>query len=351
MPLSNGGFAGSTVVCRRHAGFTLVELLVVIGIIALLIAILLPALSKARQTAQRAACSAKLHAIMIAANEHLVEHKGYYPLVGDLPSCTGNGLNDTYQIRYSYFGFDQLGSGDDRILAPIIWALGVDMGYPKLLTITSNTQNEAYGSDTSGVLKNFVCPSQANSVNELPQTCWLYTGTDYANPGVAVGFDASISYFFNEAVLGDNDVISSTGVTAGSRLRGEASLIRQPARTIFAADGLGGSTKTRGNSAEFKEINGGATVLLPDMTIWNKQAYAPVTLSDAVIGNHGKLIAGDPNNFDQIRHHGKMNIAFCDGHVESVDIPPFTLDPISGNSTFLHDPTAAGLKNIYLLAP
>ena len=37
-------------------GFTLVELLVVIGIIAILIAILLPALTKARESARRAAC-------------------------------------------------------------------------------------------------------------------------------------------------------------------------------------------------------------------------------------------------------------------------------------------------------
>jgi prepilin-type N-terminal cleavage/methylation domain-containing protein/prepilin-type processing-associated H-X9-DG protein len=70
--------SAQTIVSRRRA-FTLVELLVVIGIIALLIAILLPALSKARQQANWAKCSSNMKQLVTAFIGYTNDYKGTFP--------------------------------------------------------------------------------------------------------------------------------------------------------------------------------------------------------------------------------------------------------------------------------
>lgn len=66
----------------RRAGFTLVELLVVIGIIALLISILVPSLSRARETAQRITCLSNMRQLGLAMMMYTQENKGKFPAVG-----------------------------------------------------------------------------------------------------------------------------------------------------------------------------------------------------------------------------------------------------------------------------
>lgn len=61
---------------RKLIGFTLIELLVVISIIALLIAILLPALGKARHAAQVMQCLSNMRQMEIGHQSYTIDHKG-----------------------------------------------------------------------------------------------------------------------------------------------------------------------------------------------------------------------------------------------------------------------------------
>ena len=64
---------------RRRVAFTLIELLVVVAIIALLISILLPSLTQARERAKAAVCVGNLRQIGLAMEMYLEDTELYYP--------------------------------------------------------------------------------------------------------------------------------------------------------------------------------------------------------------------------------------------------------------------------------
>ena len=63
---------------RGRGAFTLVELLVVIGIIALLVSILLPALNKAREDAKRVRCLSNQRQLVMAWQMYASDNKGHF---------------------------------------------------------------------------------------------------------------------------------------------------------------------------------------------------------------------------------------------------------------------------------
>ena len=90
----------------RRSGFTLVELLVVIGIIAVLIGILLPSLSRARQQARTVQCAASLKQFGAAQMLYVAECKGWCV---PIKSATDNALKGQYgTVGYIRWDFNEL---------------------------------------------------------------------------------------------------------------------------------------------------------------------------------------------------------------------------------------------------
>jgi prepilin-type N-terminal cleavage/methylation domain-containing protein/prepilin-type processing-associated H-X9-DG protein len=86
---------------HRRRGFTLVELLVVVAIVTILVALLVPALSRAREHVNRVKCAANLRSLG-QAMELYVQHYGWYP-GGDAAEGPDYGLFAVWPVRLRAF--------------------------------------------------------------------------------------------------------------------------------------------------------------------------------------------------------------------------------------------------------
>lgn len=89
----------------RRSAFTLIELLVVVAIIALLISILLPSLSQAREQAKRVKCGANQHSLIIATIAYTHENKDWFNPIQDIHRIGGRDIEGTWRVYlWKYFG-------------------------------------------------------------------------------------------------------------------------------------------------------------------------------------------------------------------------------------------------------
>jgi prepilin-type N-terminal cleavage/methylation domain-containing protein/prepilin-type processing-associated H-X9-DG protein len=160
-----------------RGGFTLLELLVVIAIIAVLLAITVPAIQKARETAYKLQCSNNLHQIGLALDRHFSTQR-YFPTNGAIVPANGVRFAGPPTIYYQY-GLSTFPS------AQYMWGMGDPTQGPKSQTgswafsiLPYLDANNEFGNDSrvygfngnyATAVQSFMCPSRGR-LNPQPFT-------------------------------------------------------------------------------------------------------------------------------------------------------------------------------------
>lgn len=79
-----------------RSGFTLIEVLVVVAIIALLVGVLIPSLAKAREQAKRAVCSSNFHQVAVGMGTYAADFNGFLPTRGWKTNTVAEVMRETY---------------------------------------------------------------------------------------------------------------------------------------------------------------------------------------------------------------------------------------------------------------
>jgi prepilin-type N-terminal cleavage/methylation domain-containing protein/prepilin-type processing-associated H-X9-DG protein len=144
-------------------GFTLIELLIVIGIIAILLAILIPSLSKAKTIASRLKCAHNLKQIDLAIHLYLQENNETYPCAEDPVYIDP----DTGDIIWLW-----MGRGWRRFVEPYLGG-NIDANNPSVLFCPQDPTNpEKYESTSYAYSMAFYhSPEQINEMKSPGRTC------------------------------------------------------------------------------------------------------------------------------------------------------------------------------------
>jgi prepilin-type N-terminal cleavage/methylation domain-containing protein/prepilin-type processing-associated H-X9-DG protein len=249
---------------RRH-GFTLVELLVVIAIIGVLVALLLPAVQAARESARRVSCQNNLKQIGLALHNHLAARQRF-PEARGLPDWViNNNVQTSYTNYTSVAPTHQTGFYSVHIhILPYMEGTNItslirfDQAQIKRMTtngVPTNNNYEAYA-QAQGL---FICPSDPYPRRVISENSYRYNvggSTPYAGavsttqqhvrdgsssdgfpatgngafaPGQALSAGAFLDGLSNTAFFAERT--TGSGVDAATALPRDSDIVTMPGRT------------------------------------------------------------------------------------------------------------------------
>jgi len=262
----------------RRSGFTLVELLVVIGIIALLIAILLPALNRARAQAVSVVCTARIRQLEYAVMMYVNENRGYLPPMGQSQN-NGASLN-----------------------RPTIFPCGGE-GYLSKYMSHTITDPRGFQASTVPSVKLYACP-------ELEA---------YADPNLQWSV---YSYRYN-SVLGGQDAVQWKVGLGSSHLYTpwKLSKVPQPSNmALFAEGDSNNSLATGSTDPRSMGLVTEGSVNKPSGRFGHNPRYGIWVHNRKNIGAYYSYWNNSWKNTGMV---GTTNIGYCDGSVRST---PWTLN-------------------------